>query len=247
MLGSIFGKKTARKSTSRVRRNRFRPQCEVVEDRVVMTSLTGIASSALHIVAPVPPIIVPFSPQAQFVNLTTEPHDQVARILTAKTTQFYSFQLQEGDYLQTDLGVEPGPGAHVNAQMSILNANGAILDTSAPGTPYGFYCADQRDLLRRGQRHRYRPDSRRCVSTRSAPPGPRPGAAKRLHLGGNRVDVRLAQRRYARHHRPDRLRLRHHGQLERNHHRAIGSMDRSPPPTPPPGRWSCKPPPARWR
>ena len=61
--------------------------------------------------------------------------------------------------------------------------------------------------------------SRRRVSTRSAPPGPCPGTAKRRHPGGNRVDVRLAQGQHARHHRPDRLWLRHHRQLERSHHR----------------------------
>ena len=132
MLGSIYSKKAARKSTSTVRRNRFRPQCEVVEDRLLMTGPGITASSPL-------PIILQFSPPSQFVNLTTEPHDQVAGILTAKTTQYYSFQLQDGDYLQSDLDVESGPGTHVSSQMSILNAKGAILGTSAPGTPYGFY------------------------------------------------------------------------------------------------------------
>ena len=65
---------------------------------------------------PVLPINLPFLPPAQVVNLTTEPHDQVAGILTAKTTQYYSFQLQQGDYLQTDLDVEPGPGVCVSAR-----------------------------------------------------------------------------------------------------------------------------------
>jgi hypothetical protein len=142
MHGTIFAKskKTAPKSTSTVRRNRFRPQCEAVEDRVVMTSLTGVGGSVPHILPPVPPIvIVPFSPPAQVVNLTTEPYDQVSGILTANTTQYYSFQLQEGDYLQTDLTVEPGPGTLVTADVNVLNASGAVLGTRAPGSPYGFY------------------------------------------------------------------------------------------------------------
>ena len=155
MLGSIFAKKTARKSTSTVRRNHFRPRCEAVEDRVVMTALTGIGGSAIPIVPPVPPIvIVPFSPPAQVVNLTTEPHDEVSGILTANTNQYYSFQLQEGDYLQTDLTVEPGPGTLVTAEVNVLNASGAVLGTRCTRLALRFLRAFKRNLLRRGQRHR---------------------------------------------------------------------------------------------
>jgi hypothetical protein len=165
MFSIRFARKTARKSTSRARRNRFRPQSEVMEARLVMTSLGSIASPVLNINVPsLPPAQVvnvttqpvvtaslasiasttlrinpPFSPPAQAVNLTTEPHDQVAGTLTASTTKYYSFQLQQGDYLQADLSVEPASGAHISAQMSILNASGTILDASTPDTPYGFY------------------------------------------------------------------------------------------------------------
>ncbi len=111
MLGSIFNKKAARKSTStsaNQEKTGSLPQFEVLEDRVVMTLPTGIGISP-------PPTILPFSPPSQFVNLTTEPHDQVAGLMTAKTNQFYSFQLQEGDYLQSDLAVEPGPAGRRRA------------------------------------------------------------------------------------------------------------------------------------
>ena len=138
MFSYLFGKKTARQSTSKARPSGFRPQCEVLEDRLVMTSLAGISTASIPSIA-LPNAWLLSLPPAQAVNLTTEPHDQVAGMLTTKTTELYSFQLQKGDYLQADLGVGSVPfGGRATASMSILNASGTTLDTSAPGTPYGF-------------------------------------------------------------------------------------------------------------
>ena len=229
MLGSIYSKEAARKSTSTVRRNRFRPQCEVVENRLLMTG-PGITISP-HL---------PFCSlrPSQLVNLTTEPHDQVAGILTGKTTQYYSFQLQDGDYLRSDLDVESGPGAHVSSQMSILNAKGAILGTSAPGTPYGFYAAASGTYWPRSAE----PSPGRFLLLRinsictawpspkgrkTSPSWPRPGRCTR----GSRA-IRSTSTG------PTGYGFGITGNWKETTTRNR-SMSRSPPPTPPPGRWTA--------
>jgi hypothetical protein len=135
MFSFLFGKKTARKWTSSSRPSGFRPQCEVLEDRLVMTSLANMAG-------PVAQIANPFSslPPAQAVNLMAEPRDLVGGILTgAKTSQLFSFQLQQGDFLQADVSVGPSsPGDHATCQMSLLNSSGTVFDTTSSNTPYGF-------------------------------------------------------------------------------------------------------------
>jgi hypothetical protein len=137
MFDFLFGNKKARNSSSRTRTHGFRPQIESLEDRRVMTSLASVGSISTAVV---PGSWLLGLPPAQAVNLTVEPHDQVAGTLASKTTELYSFQLNQGDYLQAELTVEPILTAeHISAALSIMNASGTTLDTSAPGTPYGFY------------------------------------------------------------------------------------------------------------
>jgi hypothetical protein len=140
MFGSLFGKKTTRNMASSGPRRGFQPQIEALEDRRVMTSLATLGTVTTIATPVIPTSWLMGLPPAQAVNLTVEPHDQVAGILASKTTALYSFELQQGDYLQAELFVKaPLTSEHVSAAISILNANGTALKTSLPGTPYGFY------------------------------------------------------------------------------------------------------------
>ena len=100
MFGFMFGKKLARKSSRSARRDRVRPRIEALEDRRLMATLAGISS-----VAPIYRPVLSGSwltslPPALTVNLTLEPHDQITAIIASKTTELYSFQLQQGEFFQ---------------------------------------------------------------------------------------------------------------------------------------------------
>jgi hypothetical protein len=129
MLSTLFRKKTARKSASTKGFCGFRPQCEALEDRLVMTTLAGTVPGSTALLPP-----------AQAVNLALEPRDLITGDLTsANKPQVYSFQLQQGDYLQAEVRLAPIMlGATTKAKMIVMNSSGAVLDTSNPNTAYGF-------------------------------------------------------------------------------------------------------------
>ena len=99
---------------------------DALEDRLAMSLCGGVAGGIVHVPTP-----IVFLPPATAVNLTVEPRDVVMGSLGAsETSQYYSFQLQQGDYLQSDVSVRAT--GTVACQMSILNSSGTVLDTSAP-------------------------------------------------------------------------------------------------------------------
>jgi hypothetical protein len=131
MFRNLFSKKAIRKSAS-ARTKRFRAQYDALEDRLAMSLLGAAPGGIVHIPTP-----IVFLPPATAVNLTVEPRDVVTGSLGAsETSQYCSFQLQQGDYLQSEVSVQATGNATV--QMSILNSSGTVLDTSGPNTPFGF-------------------------------------------------------------------------------------------------------------
>jgi hypothetical protein len=135
MFPNLFTR-TLRKSTSS-RGRRFGARFDVLEDRLAMSSL----SSGVGVTSAVVPAVrsLPFQPQATAVDLAVEPRDVITGTLgAAKNPQFYSFQLQAGDYLQAEVSLAPPVGGPATCQVSILNSSGTVLDTSSPNVPYGF-------------------------------------------------------------------------------------------------------------
>jgi hypothetical protein len=137
MFSYLFGKKTVRKTRSAPRSSRFRPQCEVLEDRLVMTTLASPKIALVNTVI-LPPVMTTIAspkialvntvslPPAQAVNLVTEPRDLVTGQLTnASNAQFYSFQLQKGEFLQAD--VMTPAGSTLGSLMTVYDSSGAVL------------------------------------------------------------------------------------------------------------------------
>src|SRR6516165_8932568 len=132
MFNNLFGKRARKSAFARTRR--LRAQFDVLEDRLVMTSLSGATAGVVKIVNP------PTSPPpVTAVNLVVEPRDLITGALGAvKSSRLYSFQLQAGDYVQAEVCLAPLIGGSATCQMSILNSSGTALHTSGPNAPYGF-------------------------------------------------------------------------------------------------------------
>ncbi len=133
MIRNLFAKNRVRKS-ARARTSRFRARYDLLEERLAMTSLSGIPGGISQFGSPFLGL-----PPATAVNLTVEPRDVITGSLSAvKTSQLFSFQLQQGDYLQSEVSLITSFGASASGQLRILNGSGMVLDTSNPNAPCGF-------------------------------------------------------------------------------------------------------------
>jgi hypothetical protein len=119
MFRYLVGNKTGRKTKSAPRSTGFRPQCEALEDRLVLTTHASPALAVGKIVS---------SPPAQAVNLVTESRQLLDGQLTSvSNTHLYSFQLQQGEFLQAD--IQTPAGSTLASLMTVYSTSGAVLKT----------------------------------------------------------------------------------------------------------------------
>ena len=136
MFSFLFSKKPIRKTSPISNKRGFRPQFETLEDRLVMTTLTGTRTPmveppalARQVIVDVPSGRMEYTqPVAKPVDLTTTPRLVLADSLSgASDMDVFSVQLQQGDFLEAE--VQTAANLRLSSAMTILNSSGTVLAT----------------------------------------------------------------------------------------------------------------------